>query len=468
MKNLSLQMSHTAPLKQATDTANKNNVIVDKSAAVEPSNSFQMMLNRQVRNQKDLVQNSLALQEAAQKTSSLQNNTDLKVVDEKAESNTSYVELVAKTDIEGQSSGKKVIAKSSHDTSESKKAGFLDGFSVKPIEQTVPIAKALLVAAEDDTDSNSEEVVNNATDASRVVSVTPFVQVILTPVVNTIGLGKAQETSSESAEKNSLQSATTVDAGSQKQRNLDAVLNNAMAQSNSTQSKEGQASRVKAPENGFQIDTNTASEQTRWQATVQQNAVKQAVEGELINVKLVSNTAKDSINKDVIMPASYQSAAQNNAIMLTQQTASSSNIIQAYPGKTGWDQAISQKVVWMVGASEQSATLTLNPPDLGPLQVVINVNNDMVNAAFMSDNAEVRQALQDGMATLREKLGESGIQLGQASVSSGGQQKQEFQQAMQNRLVSQHHSHAPVLAEEKIIISNSKVQLVNGLVDTFV
>jgi flagellar hook-length control protein FliK len=30
----------------------------------------------------------------------------------------------------------------------------------------------------------------------------------------------------------------------------------------------------------------------------------------------------------------------------------------------------------MVGSEEQTASLTLNPPDLGPLQVVLSVSND--------------------------------------------------------------------------------------------
>jgi len=200
---------------------------------------------------------------------------------------------------------------------------------------------------------------------------------------------------------------------------------------------------------------------------MQRTVAKQAVDAELVNVKLASNIAKDSINKEVIVPANYQSTAQNNSITPTLQPTSSNNIIQAFPGKSGWDQAISQKVVWMVGASEQSATLTLNPPDLGPLQVVISVNNDKVNTTFISDSTEVRQALQDGMANLREKLSESGIQLGQANVNPGGQPKQEYQQGTQNQVLSQNSSHEPILAEEKASVLNTKVQIINGLVDTF-
>jgi flagellar hook-length control protein FliK len=88
-------------------------------------------------------------------------------------------------------------------------------------------------------------------------------------------------------------------------------------------------------------------------------------------------------------------------------------------GSPGWDQALGQKVVWMGAGDQQSASLTLNPPDLGPLQVVLNVTNSHANATFTAAQPEVRQALEAALPKLREMLGEAGIQLGQASVNSG-------------------------------------------------
>lgn len=87
-------------------------------------------------------------------------------------------------------------------------------------------------------------------------------------------------------------------------------------------------------------------------------------------------------------------------------------------GSQGWDQALGQKIVWMVAGSQQSATLTLNPPDLGPLQIVLNVNNDQADATFFSTQPEVRQALETALPKLREMMNEAGIQLSDATVSS--------------------------------------------------
>lgn len=87
-------------------------------------------------------------------------------------------------------------------------------------------------------------------------------------------------------------------------------------------------------------------------------------------------------------------------------------------GTQGWDQAVGQKIVWMVAGAQQSATLTLNPPDLGPLQIVLNVSNNQADATFISAQPEVRHALEVALPKLREMMNEAGIQLSDATVSS--------------------------------------------------
>lgn len=150
------------------------------------------------------------------------------------------------------------------------------------------------------------------------------------------------------------------------------------------------------------------------------------------------------------------------------QATAASNFITTAFGKAEWNQAVNQKVVWMVGASEQSATLTLNPPDLGPVQVVIQVDNQHVDTTFISDNPEVRQALEDGMQMLRDKMSESGIQLGNAHVNSGEQSKRDAQQMAQEnqrQRANNTENQSAESAQEQVKTSVKRVS--NGLVDTF-
>ncbi len=137
-------------------------------------------------------------------------------------------------------------------------------------------------------------------------------------------------------------------------------------------------------------------------------------------------------------------------------------------GTPAWDQALGQKVVWMVAGEQQSASLTLNPPDLGPLQVVLNVSNSQANATFISAQPEVRQALESALPKLREMLGEAGIQLGQASVNSGtpGQQSAHGEQqghgTRRAESIDSQQADAPLRSARTSISAGGR-----GLVDTF-
>jgi flagellar hook-length control protein FliK len=175
---------------------------------------------------------------------------------------------------------------------------------------------------------------------------------------------------------------------------------------------------------------------------------------------------KDAASNIIQAQVATVSAVQNNNSNLASQQLASSNMVSVYPGKSGWDQAISQKVVWMLGAGQQSASLTLNPPDLGPLKVVINVHNDQADTTFISDNDEVRKALESGMSHLRDKMSESGIQLGQANVSTS-QQQQEFQQAAQNRVFQREKDITGAEVMESGTQAKVAVRVSDGLVDTF-
>jgi len=111
--------------------------------------------------------------------------------------------------------------------------------------------------------------------------------------------------------------------------------------------------------------------------------------------------------------------AQLNSVEMAQTAVTQgSDRIPARLGTTAWDNQVSQKVVWMVAGADQSATLTLNPPDLGPVQVVLNVNNDQATVAFSSNTPEVREALESAMPRLREMLSDAGVTLGESSVSA--------------------------------------------------
>jgi flagellar hook-length control protein FliK len=80
---------------------------------------------------------------------------------------------------------------------------------------------------------------------------------------------------------------------------------------------------------------------------------------------------------------------------------------------------LGQKVVFLSNAHQQSAELTLNPKDLGPLQVVLQVSDNHAHALFVSQHPQVREAVEAALPKLREAMESNGIGLGSASVSDG-------------------------------------------------
>jgi flagellar hook-length control protein FliK len=183
---------------------------------------------------------------------------------------------------------------------------------------------------------------------------------------------------------------------------------------------------------------------------------------------------KDIVTKDQLPPAQLvrtelNVTAQSNVALAAAQQIEKTDQIAIGFGKPGWNQAVNQKIMWMVGAADHSATLTLNPPDLGPLQVVLKVGNDQVDTTFISDNPEVRQALQDGMTMLRDKMQESGLQLGNTNISSNEQSQRDFQQAAQNRTqqAASRFSETTESEAKEVMPMTIKQQVSNGLVDTF-
>jgi flagellar hook-length control protein FliK len=130
----------------------------------------------------------------------------------------------------------------------------------------------------------------------------------------------------------------------------------------------------------------------------------------------------------VTAPVQQASLAMAQAV-----TGAPAERIAARVGTPGWDSQVGQKIIWMVAGKEQSASLTLNPPDMGPMQVVLSVTNDQATVTFSAAQPEVRQALENAMPKLREMMGESGIALGNATVNAGTPDQRQAQQGEQPR-----------------------------------
>lgn len=82
----------------------------------------------------------------------------------------------------------------------------------------------------------------------------------------------------------------------------------------------------------------------------------------------------------------------------------------------GFATEFSEKIVWLVGRQAQVADLSLNPPQLGALEVRLSLSGGEAGAQFFSPNPQVRDAIEAALPRLRELMAQAGITLGDAHV----------------------------------------------------
>lgn len=85
--------------------------------------------------------------------------------------------------------------------------------------------------------------------------------------------------------------------------------------------------------------------------------------------------------------------------------------ITTAPDQPGWDQAVGQRVLWMVANKSQVAELRLSPPELGPLEVKVRQDDDGLRLTFAAGNGAVREALEAAAPRLREMFQAEGLRL---------------------------------------------------------
>ncbi|MDH6184134.1 flagellar hook-length control protein FliK [Polaromonas sp. CG_23.6] len=95
-------------------------------------------------------------------------------------------------------------------------------------------------------------------------------------------------------------------------------------------------------------------------------------------------------------------------------------------GSSEWTKALGQQVIYMGTADHQIAELQLNPPGLGPLKVTLSINDQQMQAMFVSAHSSVRAAVEAALPQLRAQLAESGISLGNTSVGAESQPQTAF------------------------------------------
>ncbi len=209
-------------------------------------------------------------------------------------------------------------------------------------------------------------------------------------------------------------------------------------------------------------------------------AATDAVRNQAASSDLLSQPMNSEAKTQVAAPEPIADAMQTmqtgNALAVNAQAVNpQGNNAQAVTspiGSSAWANEFSQKITWMSNQQSHSAELHLNPPDLGPLNVVLKMTDNQLTAQFTSPHSAVREAVENAMPKLREVLADNQITLGNTTVSdqsprdrSGeGYQNRNSGSTAQRDIPSINTSSGPL---SPATAQNVPARRHNGILDTF-
>lgn len=171
------------------------------------------------------------------------------------------------------------------------------------------------------------------------------------------------------------------------------------------------------------------------------------------------DTALQGVNQRI--DATLQQAASGHGAGETRSTEA--HRLQAPLGTSQWQQEFTDRIHIMSRHNEGRAELVLTPPQLGRIEVTLNIDGDKASALFVSANPEVRTALEGAMDRLREALASSGIALGQAQVGA----ESSGQSGEGNRAFGQGHALAGDNNQEAPMAATAWTRHSNNMLDVF-
>ncbi len=159
----------------------------------------------------------------------------------------------------------------------------------------------------------------------------------------------------------------------------------------------------------------------------QVSAVRPTVSGETVSatMKPAVTPTETLVTAAANLEAGISGGLQSPAVGGVSSTASTPTpgaqqtlpTITIPPGDKGWDQAMGERILWMVGKDLQAASVNIKPPHLGPLNIQISIQNDQASVNFTAQHGVVKDALEAAIPRLREMLAENNIQLVNVDVS---------------------------------------------------
>ena len=141
-------------------------------------------------------------------------------------------------------------------------------------------------------------------------------------------------------------------------------------------------------------------------------------------------------------------------------------------GTQAWSEGVANRVMWLTDNRMMTAELRLDPPDLGPLRVKISISDGQAQVSFVSQNGDVRSAIDQSVARLRELFEARDVELVNVDVSD---QSEADKGAKEESVAADKNDHSGASKFETEIEQNAGLSLAQndsftptGLVDRYI
>jgi len=98
-------------------------------------------------------------------------------------------------------------------------------------------------------------------------------------------------------------------------------------------------------------------------------------------------------------------------------------------GTSRWGQDFNQRIQWVVNQSMSGAQIRLNPQNMGPVEVRVQMQNDQLSLSFTAQHGATREAIEAALPKLREMLSEQNINRTDVGISQHSFSEQRERQA---------------------------------------
>ena len=257
---------------------------------------------------------------------------------------------------------------------------------------------SISAASEQDSPADNQNAV-----ITQIMPNAIIVPQVAAPATSTSVQPKIENVATETSSDTTAQDKLTLTSASTLLK--EAVANR--SNTNGDAANSGNNGSGNAPQNTALLDNITATSLT----DSKQSAADLKSFASLLTAEktdIIGVTATDKTTPQVV------TAAVNK---LVQDTKTDVPAITKPLSHPEWNQDLGERIVWMNNRGISSAEIRMNPQNMGPITVRIDINQDQATIAFTAQNSDVRTALEASIPKLREMLNSQQLNLADVKVS---------------------------------------------------